>query len=46
MLRTVYGHDTQLWMRRWRRFLLTTSGLFGYADGDEWGVSHYRMKVV
>jgi len=45
VLRTVYGHDTHLWMRRWRRFLLTTSGLFGYADGDEWGVSHYRMRA-
>jgi cyclopropane-fatty-acyl-phospholipid synthase len=31
-------------MRRWRWFLLATAGLFGYADGSEWGVSHYRMK--
>ena len=46
VLRPVYGHDTQLWMRRWRWFFLATSGLFGYADGDEWGVSHYRMKAV
>ncbi|MGY4282200.1 hypothetical protein ACVWXO_001420 [Bradyrhizobium sp. LM2.7] len=21
------------------------AGLFGYADGSEWGVSHYRMKA-
>jgi cyclopropane-fatty-acyl-phospholipid synthase len=33
-------------MRRWRWFFLTTAGLFGYADGSEWGVSHYRMKAV
>jgi cyclopropane-fatty-acyl-phospholipid synthase len=46
VLRPVYGNDTQLWMRRWRWFFLATSGLFGYADGDEWGVSHYRMKGV
>jgi cyclopropane-fatty-acyl-phospholipid synthase len=32
-------------MRRWRWFFLATSGLFGYADGSEWGVSHYRMKA-
>jgi cyclopropane-fatty-acyl-phospholipid synthase len=46
ILRTVYGNDTTLWMRRWRWFFLATAGLFGYADGSEWGVSHYRMKAV
>jgi cyclopropane-fatty-acyl-phospholipid synthase len=46
ILRSVYGSDTALWMRRWRWFLLATAGLFGYADGSEWGVSHYRMKKV
>jgi len=46
VLRPVYGEDTALWMRRWRWFFLATSGLFGYADGSEWGVSHYRMKAV
>ena len=25
--------------------LLAMSGLFGYADGIEWGVSHFRMKA-
>ena len=43
VLRKVYGNETQLWMRRWRWLLLATAGLF--ADGDEWGVSHYRMRV-
>ncbi len=46
ILRGVYGEDTALWMRRWRWFFLATSGLFGYAGGSEWGVSHYRMKAV
>ena len=46
VLRGVYGSDTPLWMRRWRWFFLATSGLFGYAEGSEWGVSHYRMKAV
>jgi len=45
ILRKVYGNDTALWMRRWRWFFLATSGLFGYADGSEWGVSHYRMRA-
>lgn len=45
-LRNVYGEDTALWMRRWRWFFLATAGLFGYADGTEWGVSQYRMKAA
>jgi cyclopropane-fatty-acyl-phospholipid synthase len=46
ILRPVYGNETSLWMRRWRWFFLATSGLFGYADGSEWGISHYRMRAV
>lgn len=45
-LRKVHGEETALWMRRWRWFLLATSGQFGYADGTEWGVSHYRMRAA
>ena len=45
-LRKVYGGETALWMRRWRWFFLATAGLFGYADGTEWGVSQYRMKAT
>jgi cyclopropane-fatty-acyl-phospholipid synthase len=45
IFRDVYGNDTALWMRRWRWFFLATAGLFGYADGSEWGVSHYRMRL-
>ena len=45
-LRKVHGGETALWMRRWRWFLLATSGLFGYAGGSEWGVSHYRLKAA
>ncbi|QDM18435.1 class I SAM-dependent methyltransferase [Tardiphaga sp. vice352] len=46
ILRPVYGRDTALWMRRWRWFFLATAGLFGYAEGSEWGVSHYRMTAA
>jgi cyclopropane-fatty-acyl-phospholipid synthase len=46
VLRPVYGSSTSLWMRRWRWFFLATAGLFGYADGSEWGVSHYRMTAA
>ncbi|HLG83889.1 MAG TPA: cyclopropane-fatty-acyl-phospholipid synthase family protein [Bradyrhizobium sp.] len=44
ILRGVYGKDTDLWMRRWRWFFLATAGLFGFADGNEWGVSHFRLR--
>jgi cyclopropane-fatty-acyl-phospholipid synthase len=46
ILRGVYGNDTSVWMRRWRWLFLATAGLFGYAGGSEWGVSHYRMKAA
>jgi cyclopropane-fatty-acyl-phospholipid synthase len=46
ILRGVYGVDTALWMRRWRWFFLATAGLFGFSDGGEWGVSHYRMRAA
>jgi len=46
VLRRVYGADAGLWKRRWRLFFLATAGLFGAADGDAWGVSHYRLRPV
>ena len=46
IFKPVYGNDTALWMRRWRWFFLATHGLFGFAGGNEWGVSHYRMTAV
>lgn len=44
VLREVYGDKAALWRRRWRLFYLATAGLFGHADGEEWGVSHYRLR--
>ena len=38
--------DANLWRRRWRLFFLATAGLFGHSRGEEWGVSHYRLKPV
>jgi cyclopropane-fatty-acyl-phospholipid synthase len=43
-LRAVYGDQAKLWSRRWRLFFLATSGLFGHAGGQAWGVSHYRLR--
>ncbi len=46
ILRQVYGADAAMWARRWRIFFLATEGLFGYRDGQEWAVSHYRLAPV
>ncbi|WP_309606386.1 cyclopropane-fatty-acyl-phospholipid synthase family protein [Phenylobacterium sp.] len=44
VLKSVYGDQAVLWHRRWRLFFLATAGLFGHRGGDEWGVSHYRLR--
>ncbi len=40
-----YGNpvDARRWFERWRIFFLSCAELFGYAHGQEWGVSHYRF---
>ena len=43
ILRSVYGKDAELWRKRWRLFFMATAGLWGHADGTEWGVGHYLM---
>jgi len=43
ILRDVYGADASLWGRRWRLFFLAVAELFGHANGEAWGVSHYRL---
>jgi len=44
LLVSVYGKQAGLWRRRWRLFYLATAGLFGHAEGEEWGVSHYLLR--
>ena len=44
ILADVYGGEAMIWRQRWRLFYLATAGLFGHADGEEWGVSHYLLR--
>ena len=39
-----YGADNaSVWFQRWRIFFMACEVLFGYNNGREWGVSHYRF---
>ena len=39
-----YGADNaSVWFQRWRIFFMACEVLFGYDNGREWGVSHYRF---
>jgi cyclopropane-fatty-acyl-phospholipid synthase len=44
VLKGVYGVEAGVWYKRWRLFFLATAGLFGHSRGEEWAVSHYRLK--
>jgi len=44
ILQAVYGSEARLWRRRWRLFFLATAGLFGAREGNDWGISHYRLR--
>jgi len=43
-LASAYGSaSAPLWFQRWRMFWMSCAELFGYADGQEWRVAHYRF---
>jgi cyclopropane-fatty-acyl-phospholipid synthase len=44
VLREAYGAElAPLWAQRWRMFWMACAEMFGYADGQEWLVAHYRF---
>ena len=45
ILTETYGEqEATRWYHRWRLFFLSCAELFGYADGQEWVVSHFRLR--
>ena len=44
ILREAYGEAAaKLWFQRWRMFWMACAELFGYDQGREWMVAHYRF---
>jgi cyclopropane-fatty-acyl-phospholipid synthase len=44
VLRKTYGDDARRWWVYWRVFFMSCAELWGYANGREWLVSHYRFE--
>jgi len=45
LFRESYGaKEAVRWFHRWRIFFLACAELFGYRNGDEWYVAHYRFS--
>ena len=45
IMQNVYGlENADRWLQRWRIFFMACAELWGFANGREWMVSHYRLK--
>jgi cyclopropane-fatty-acyl-phospholipid synthase len=44
VLASRHGADeARVWLQRWRMFFMACAELFAMGNGEEWGVSHYRL---
>ena len=45
VLQSIYGSDANRWFYRWKIFFLSCAQLFGFSNGQEWGVAHYLFSL-
>ncbi|MHA2504096.1 MAG: SAM-dependent methyltransferase [Candidatus Kariarchaeaceae archaeon] len=43
VLQETYGKDARAWWHYWRIFFIANAELFGFKNGEEWVVKHYRF---
>ena len=44
ILKQTYGEQHKKFKVFWRVFFMACAELFGYRNGDEWKVAHYRFR--
>jgi cyclopropane-fatty-acyl-phospholipid synthase len=44
VFKSIYGKQADIWWQRWRIFFMACAELFGYDEGREWVIGHFRFK--
>lgn len=44
LFKEIYDKDAEIWWQRWRIFFMACAELFGFDEGREWVIGHFRFK--